>query len=247
MCCAAFCCSFFSFVQLYMERSPPDFDLPIGEASQSGSTLWLAMDAGQVCGSSVVELKKGLRVFLAFQADIVFSCGAVHLWERVLTGTITRQDIPLDGIRIEQVWATLCTFYSCRTRRSGARCNGFVQPRRASIRAVMIISIVLPGAMSTSRLIIRCRWMARWSFAGAKGEFGAKPRITRCCRACSAMKTTRAKPMALWRRMARGKFSDLSTPVLEGFRSDGFTHIWLTGIIQQATATDYGQAGPTIR
>ena len=40
-----------------------------------------------------------------------------------------------------------------------------------------------------------------------------------------------------------GKFSDLSTPVLEGFRSDGFTHIWLTGIIQQATATDYSQQG----
>ena len=36
-----------------------------------------------------------------------------------------------------------------------------------------------------------------------------------------------------------GKFSDLSLEVLSILKEDGYSHIWLTGILQQATSTDY--------
>ena len=96
----------FLFVQLYMERLPPDliFQLVSG---QSGSTLWLAMDAGQVCGSSVVELKKGLRVFLAFQADIVLQLRGSSLVGARAYRDYHWQDIPLDGIRISSKFGRL--------------------------------------------------------------------------------------------------------------------------------------------
>jgi len=40
-----------------------------------------------------------------------------------------------------------------------------------------------------------------------------------------------------------GKFSDINDAALEALRDSGFTHIWLTGVLQQATATDYSEAG----
>ena len=40
-----------------------------------------------------------------------------------------------------------------------------------------------------------------------------------------------------------GKFKDLNATALKSLRDLGFTHIWLTGVLQQATATDYSSIG----
>lgn len=40
-----------------------------------------------------------------------------------------------------------------------------------------------------------------------------------------------------------GKFADINEAALASIRQMGFTHIWLTGILQQATATDYSECG----
>jgi glycosidase len=40
-----------------------------------------------------------------------------------------------------------------------------------------------------------------------------------------------------------GKFADINGAALAGIREMGFTHIWLTGVLQQATATDYLEFG----
>ena len=40
-----------------------------------------------------------------------------------------------------------------------------------------------------------------------------------------------------------GKFSDINDAALKALRDSGFTHIWLTGVLQQATATDYSEVG----
>lgn len=40
-----------------------------------------------------------------------------------------------------------------------------------------------------------------------------------------------------------GKFSDLNDASLAELSAMGFTHVWLTGVIQQATGTDYSGAG----
>lgn len=36
-----------------------------------------------------------------------------------------------------------------------------------------------------------------------------------------------------------GKFNDINDEVLAGLRSDGFTHVWLTGVLEQASGTAY--------
>jgi len=40
-----------------------------------------------------------------------------------------------------------------------------------------------------------------------------------------------------------GKFNDINNAALKSLRDFGFTHIWLTGVLQQATATDYSSIG----
>jgi glycosidase len=40
-----------------------------------------------------------------------------------------------------------------------------------------------------------------------------------------------------------GKFVDINDAALASIRAMGFTHIWLTGVLQQATATDYSEFG----
>jgi len=40
-----------------------------------------------------------------------------------------------------------------------------------------------------------------------------------------------------------GKFNDINDAALKLLRDAGFTHIWLTGLLQQATATDYSNIG----
>jgi len=40
-----------------------------------------------------------------------------------------------------------------------------------------------------------------------------------------------------------GKFADINDAALASIRQMGFTHVWLTGVLQQATATDYSEFG----
>ena len=40
-----------------------------------------------------------------------------------------------------------------------------------------------------------------------------------------------------------GKFADINDAALASLRAMGFTHIWLTGVLRQATSTDYAGIG----
>lgn len=40
-----------------------------------------------------------------------------------------------------------------------------------------------------------------------------------------------------------GKFADINSAALKGIADLGFTHVWLTGVLNQATATDYSAIG----
>jgi glycosidase len=40
-----------------------------------------------------------------------------------------------------------------------------------------------------------------------------------------------------------GRFADINGAALSSIREMGFTHVWLTGVLQQATATDYSEFG----
>lgn len=51
------------------------------------------------------------------------------------------------------------------------------------------------------------------------------------------------KPNGFIEENGVGKFSDLNAGSLGAIRELGFTHVWLTGVLQQATSTDYSAIG----
>ena len=51
------------------------------------------------------------------------------------------------------------------------------------------------------------------------------------------------KPNGFIEENGCGKFADLDASVLAQLKAMGFTHIWPTGVLQQATATDYSSIG----
>ena len=40
-----------------------------------------------------------------------------------------------------------------------------------------------------------------------------------------------------------GKFGDINEAALESLKGMGFTHLWVTGVLRQATGTDYSGVG----
>ncbi|MFZ4682828.1 MAG: alpha-amylase, partial [Terrimicrobiaceae bacterium] len=51
------------------------------------------------------------------------------------------------------------------------------------------------------------------------------------------------KPNGTIEENGSGKFSDLNETSLAAIKAMGFTHVWPTGVLQQATATDYSAIG----
>ncbi|MGA0110717.1 MAG: alpha-amylase family glycosyl hydrolase [Chthoniobacterales bacterium] len=51
------------------------------------------------------------------------------------------------------------------------------------------------------------------------------------------------KPGGTIEENGTGKFSDINEAALAELKALGFTHLWLTGVLQQATATDYADIG----
>ena len=51
------------------------------------------------------------------------------------------------------------------------------------------------------------------------------------------------KPNGSIEENGSGKFSDLNETALAAIKAMGFTHVWPTGVLQQATATDYSSIG----
>jgi len=51
------------------------------------------------------------------------------------------------------------------------------------------------------------------------------------------------KPNGTLAKNGAGKFDDINEAALASLKDMGFTHLWLTGVLQQATATDYPSIG----
>ena len=98
---------------------------------------------------------------------------------------------------------------------------------------------------------LRLVFVALLSIAGlARGaepiaKDAAKPRVRiyqLFVRQFSNINQTR-KPNGTLVENGVGKFNDINDAALASLQEMGFTHIWLTGVLQQATATDYSSIG----
>lgn len=71
------------------------------------------------------------------------------------------------------------------------------------------------------------------------GEGGARPRIYQLMVRHFGNTNETRKPHGTLAENGCGKFADIDATALESLKSMGFTHLWLTGVLEQASGTDY--------
>ncbi len=216
----------------------PNFDLPT-----EASTVWIALDAGAGVGSTAIQVDSERRAFVAFQADLLLHVNQHGLLEVRQYADYQWQRVELDGLRIAHT--SKGTMLSLPT-----------SPQIDQVRAVQWFGVekdgeIAPGQQYTSRQNgeVYLPFYHVPTASGSleiRGRYGApdaRPRIYQMLPRLFGNEKETRKVNGTLAENGSGKFSDLSESVLTGLREDGFSHIWLTGLLQQATSTDYSEAG----
>lgn len=230
------------FVSSGLQARVLSVEIPAPEIP-AGDTLWVALDAGPGFGSSIVVLEDGRRGFLPFQADVL---------------------VELDSGGVSSVrYYRDYRWQSSETRRHAAIELGgktmLTLPKGEGVdraRAVQWFLEASDGFLAgdhpRAQRIGSKVYLPHYYQVGGKGRLvekgrygspGTKPHIYQLLPRLFGNEDETRRINGTLAENGTGKFNDLSGPVLAGLREDGFTHIWLTGVLQQATSTDYSEYG----
>jgi glycosidase len=219
-------------------------DLNLPELDLSGkNAVWLALDASAGFGSTAIQINAKSRAFLAFQADLALCISEAQITEVRQYKDYQWQTVALEGVSLSleggQVKLSLPASREIDAIRAvqwfSISESGEIAPEKAYTSRkegeVYLPFYYLPNATGT------------YEMRGRYGAPDAKPVIYQMLPRLYGNANETRKVNGTLAENGSGKFSDLSDSILEGMRKDGFTHIWLTGLLQQATSTDYSEAG----
>ena len=217
--------------------------LPIPAPSE-GDCLWIALDAGPQFGSTVVEVGDGRRVFVPFQADLLIELpeGAAptyKVFKDYKWNHTTHPGIQLEfsegqlKLRFDSYlgWDAVRAVQWLKRDESGVLASAHKDIARSSGGDLYLPRYYKPAA--SGELLLR----------GALGSWGEKPRIYQLLPRLFGNENEHRKINGTLAENGSGKFSDLNQAVLDNLRADHYTHLWLTGVLQHATSTDYAAAG----
>ena len=207
------------------------------------TTVWLALDAGAGLGSTAIQIDSSKRAFVAFQADL-----AVRICDCEITEVRHYKDFQWQTVELEGI-----SLFS-----EGEKVKLSLQVSREidAIRAVQWFSFSDSGEIAPEESYISRKegevYLPFYYVPNAsgilemRGRYGVpdgKPVIYQMLPRLYGNANETRKVNGTLTENGTGKFSDLSDSILAGMRADGFSHIWLTGLLQQATSTDYSKAG----
>ena len=233
LCLAAFAVSVLS-AQAVEVRMP-------GVSKTAEDTLIVALKLGDGIGSTIVELEDDRRVFLAFQADTiaVFKNGEAIDHRSYRDFKWQSQDLEALSLELEAKYPIAKLDIPDATLSAAqwfvVNGDGVVAPNH-------------PYATWIGEAIYLPRYFAfkdngERVLRGRYGDLDARPRIYQMLPRLFGNEIETRKINGTLKDNGTGKFSDLSPRVLDWMRDDGITHIWLTGLLQQATSTNYREAG----
>lgn len=185
---------------------------------QLGEDYWVALDATPGFGSSVAQTSEG-RVFLAFQADLLL---------QVENGQISRA-WEYAGYR----WHELAQVdHSLQSYSLTLRNVDRVRALRCfkSSQDVYLPDYQVPGPNGLET-------------RGRYGDLNRKPRIYQLLLRLFGNENETRKRNGTLAENGTGEFSDLDARMLRRLKATGYTHLWITGVLQQATSTDYSNVG----
>jgi len=222
-----------------------------------GRTLFVAFRAGQEPGSAVVpfgENFEGSTMFLPFQADHIYFVqigeGSAKIFERrwenwkwsdrlpasdevAWDATASTLRIPLPGLRKIDVAVYAKDF---RDGKTWGRLAAAQDPAVAVGEGDKYIPHYCEVDLtSTGSPAVQVR--------GRHGLDGSRPRIYQLfVRLFGNVNETR-QPNGTLAINGVGKFNDINDAALTSLQKLGFSHLWLTGVLQQATGTDHSDVG----
>ncbi len=223
--------------------------LPAGLPAD-GSRLWIALDADPAFGSTVIrpvpnqqKVSDSPRVFLPFQADLLL-CVQDRRIESAFRYTAFRWNpVSSDAYSIDGNSEQLTLHFKGSSLPVQA-VNWFAQSATGELAQDQPYRTRMGHDFHLARY-----YQATGnpeSPLAARGRFGkpgAKPRIYQLLPRLFGNASEQRNINGTLAENGTGKFSDLNAAVLSKLSQQGFTHIWVTGVLQQATSTDYAAAG----
>ena len=138
--------------------------------------------------------------------------------------------------------------------RDDPRSKVVISLRRDELRAGAVanafensVSSAFGGALGSSRgarWLLFCRVLAcAICFAFTLSLHAERPVIYQLMVRHFGNRNATNKPHGTLAENGCGKFADINDAALKSLRDLGITHVWLTGVLQQATRTDYSAIG----
>ncbi|MEC8329540.1 MAG: hypothetical protein VXZ45_00220, partial [Verrucomicrobiota bacterium] len=206
-------------------------DLPIFEFTK-GKNLWVAIDAGPGFGSCVVKLDEERRIFLPFQADILF-----EIENQIVTNTWQYRDYQWRLLEDNIAEFNIGESTSYLSLRKTANTDRFRKLQWFFVGSGSELAISKNHYCRTKSELYLPHYYELDSLGNLilRGRFGEPSSSV-----CIYQLMPRLFGNANERRKTNGtivdngcgKFSDLSAEVLSILKEDGYSHIWLTGILQ---------------
>lgn len=225
-------------------------DLKFQADVPEGGAIWLALDVEDRPGSTILDLhdhKAGhpeLRVYVSFQADWLVridGAGQQYLsrYDRLLWSETTEKPPFTISKQVDGAWKI--SFPSAYARKA-ARLRVFSVSADGRLPENDLYAMrigneaYLPDSLGLNA-------GGEWTHLGRYGAFGERPVIYQMLPRLFGNDNETRKINGTLEENGVGKFSDLSESILQNLKEQGYSHIWLTGVLQQATSTDYASIG----
>ncbi len=230
-----------------IELSSPGIDEP-------GHAIFLALQIDPLAGAAVVPFGRGAEgstVFLPFCANAIFIArmGAsglglrVRRWEKTMWGE-TRDAGGSVRVTLKSGVAKFVIHDSELGDCLAPRVVVYAKDMRENDgwgRLLPDAAMSVPGGVG-DQVIPLYKSFDRNTVA-TRSRLGGRIRIYQLLpRLFGNINETR-KPNGTLAENGVGKFNDINAAALVSIRDMGFTHVWLTGVVRQATATDYSAIG----
>lgn len=222
--------------------APISIEIPVARTSEE-ARLYVALDAGPGFGSSVVRLPNEGRLFLPFQADVLVEVAGESVVAAWRYADFQWQPAPglIAGFQRDADRLHLKLSASSQTDRV-RKLQWFVNGPSGEL-AIDKTHIQRSGGEAYLPHYHTIDADGGLTLRGRFGDPQSRIRIYQMLPRLFGNANERRKVNGTIKENGSGKFSDLSPEVLAELSDYGYSHIWLTGVLQQATSTDYSEVG----
>lgn len=216
-------------------------------------SFFIALGGADRAGSVIVPFKKGAEgstIFLPFQANVILSATPAGDFVRHWKGTKWSERAAADGafrVKRERTEITVTIPAALAGSLETLKLAAYFKDFAGTAGWGRVWGNIDPsGVTGDGDLALRGYLAAgegKWELRTRGGTDLSKVRIYQFLPRLFGNTNETRKSNGTMEENGSGKLSDLNDAALAALKDMGFTHVWPTGVLQQATATDYSSIG----